>query len=84
MSTSNPYPGPWEVQPSQYEAEAFDVVAPGVGAIAIVANEDNAKVMAAAPDLLKALQELEEAWTKGVIFAAKMDQARNAIKRATT
>lgn len=51
-------PGPWEVRPSQYEPEAYDITATGVGAIAIVKHIDNAKLIAAAPKLLEVLKAI--------------------------
>lgn len=54
-------PNAWRSRVSQYESEAFDIVQPGLGAIALVKNEQFALLIAAAPDLLKALEECRNA-----------------------
>ena len=59
MSTQHT-PHDWRTRASQYEPEAFDIVQPGLGAIALVKNEKFALLIAAAPDLLEALRGMVE------------------------
>lgn len=90
-------PHDWRTRVSQYEPEAFDIVQPGLGAIALVKNEKFALLIAAAPDLLEAL---ESAWlwmenqadgqSKGghatfdlMMLREQRDLARAAIAKAT-
>ena len=54
-------PNAWRSRASQYEPEAFDIVQPGLGAIALVKNEQFALLISAAPDLLNALKECRSA-----------------------
>jgi hypothetical protein len=68
-------PGPWSYQISRYEPEAFDIIEPGIGALAIVKSEDYARLIAAAPDLLEALKEL-------TLERGMTDKARAAIAKA--
>jgi hypothetical protein len=68
-------PGPWSHQISRYEPEAFDIIEPGIGALAIVKSEDYARLIAAAPDLLEALKEL-------TLERGMTDKARAAIAKA--
>jgi hypothetical protein len=49
-------PHNWRSRISQYEPEAFDIVQPGIGALALVKSEQFALLIAAAPDLLEALR----------------------------
>ena len=67
-------PGPWSYQISRYEPEAFDIIEPGIGALAIVKSEDYARLIAAAPDLLEALKEL-------TLERGMTDKARAAIAK---
>jgi len=67
--------GPWSHQISRYEPEAFDIIEPGIGALAIVKSEDYARLIAAAPDLLEALKEL-------TLERGMTDKARAAIAKA--
>jgi hypothetical protein len=87
-------PGPWE-----YDAESMQVIAPKCGyhwaqSVAVVAEigrldydepEANARLIAAAPELLSALNAMlthmgmdEDEWTKPTF-----NQARAAIRKAT-
>lgn len=68
-------PGPWSYQISRYEPEAFNIIEPGIGALAIVKSEDYARLIAAAPDLLEALKEL-------TLERGMTDKARAAIAKA--
>jgi hypothetical protein len=68
-------PGPWSHQISRYEPEAFDIIEPGIGALAIVKSEDYARLIAAAPELLEALKEL-------TLERGMTDKARAAIAKA--
>jgi hypothetical protein len=68
-------PGPWSYQISRYEPEAFDIIEPGIGALAIVKSEDYARLIAAAPDLLETLKEL-------TLEKGMTDKARAAIAKA--
>jgi hypothetical protein len=58
IKTTQHTPGPWSHQPSQYEPEAFDIIQPGIGALAIVKSEHFARLIAAAPELLEVLQTM--------------------------
>ena len=58
-------PGPWNVKADQSEANHFAVVLPkgGLQGDAIIAHcrcEANARLMAAAPDLLNVLKDIKE------------------------
>lgn len=76
-------PGPWSYQISRYEPEAFDIIEPGVGALAIVKSEDYARLIAAAPDLLEALKEMLLVWEEDPAYGAThADKARVAIAKA--
>ena len=68
-------PGPWSYQISRYEPEAFDIIEPGIGALAIVKSEDYARLIAAAPELLETLKEL-------TLEKGMTDKARAAIAKA--
>jgi hypothetical protein len=68
-------PGPWSYQISRYEPEAFDIIEPGIGALAIVKSEDYARLIAAAPDLLEALKYHQEQ-------TRPIERTRAAIKKA--
>ena len=62
LSVGTHTPGPWEWKPSGEEANHFMVVKPkgGFNGDAIIAHlrcEENARLIAAAPDLLHALKE---------------------------
>lgn len=75
-------PHDWRTRTSQYEPEAFDIVQPGIGAIALVKNEQFALLIAAAPELLGALQEILDCDKTQTSFGAVM-RARAAITKAT-
>ena len=88
MSTQ-PTPHDWRTRASQYEPEAFDIVPPGLGAIALVKNEKFACLIAAAPDLLEALQLCEGnidsllASCHPKVFGEWLTVVRAAIAKAT-
>ena len=48
MSNTKITPHDWRTHISQYEPEAFDIVQPGIGALALVKNEQFARLIAAA------------------------------------
>lgn len=79
-------PNAWRSRASLYEPESFDIVQPGIGALALVKNEQFALLIAAAPDLLEALQKMEFAFApfaKDSTLANVIDLARAAIAKAT-
>lgn len=88
-------PGPWhlvETEPGiDAEMDVFVTTpryAGGTGLIARVINADDAQLIAAAPDLLDALQALMNATLPGmpvdpVRVAAAHKQARSSIAKAT-
>jgi len=82
MSNTKITPHEWRTRISQYEPEAFDIVQPGIGALALVKNEQFARLIAAAPDLLGALQELLDCDKTQTSIGAVM-RARAAIAKAT-
>jgi hypothetical protein len=94
MSTQ-PTPHNWRTRVSQYEPEAFDVVQPGLGAIALVKNEKFALLIAAAPELLEALYNAlpyvddvladkdQLAFFKPGVVQAHAKAIREAIAKAT-
>jgi len=45
--------GPWEARTSLFEPESFDITAFGIGALALVKSEANARLISAAPELLE-------------------------------
>lgn len=57
MSNTKIAPHDWRTRISQYEPEAFDIVQPGIGALALVKDERFAVLISAAPDLLAALKD---------------------------
>jgi hypothetical protein len=75
-------PQNWRSRISQYEPEAFDIVQPGIGALALVKNEQFALLIAAAPDLLEALIEVIETGFN-VADTPTRKRARAAIAKAT-
>lgn len=91
MSTKHT-PGPWVVKPVENEQGGFDIdseygyhIAETIGGLDYE-EEANARLIAAAPDLLEALRELLEA-CKDAKFASdpfdSMPNARTAIAKAT-
>jgi hypothetical protein len=74
--------GPWSHQISRYEPEAFDIIEPGIGALAIVKSEDYARLIAAAPDLLEALKLIASAENSALDLAYCKGIARAAIAKA--
>ena len=77
-------PHDWRTRTSQYEPEAFDIVQPGIGAIALVKNEQFALLMAAAPYLLAALNTwLEQYSAEEYEDCPEVVQTRAAIAKAT-
>jgi len=76
-------PHDWRTRTSQYEPEAFDIVQPGLGAIALVKNEKFALLIAAAPDLLEALKNLLEAHYNGNVIKSDCLDAEAALAKAT-
>jgi hypothetical protein len=75
-------PRPWSYQISRYEPEAFDIIEPGIGALAIVKSEDYARLIAAAPDLLEALKLIASAENSALDLAYCKGIARAAIAKA--
>lgn len=82
--TTTHTPGPWTVDDTEY----IDIVAPA-GRIAMLDSdlltdhcEANARLIAAAPDLLAALQEMLK-YAEGFEDADHVIDARAAIARAT-
>ncbi len=77
-------PHDWRTRASQYEPEAFDIVQPGLGAIALVKNEKFALLIAAAPDLLEALNTwLAQYSAEEYEDCPEVVQTRAAIAKAT-
>lgn len=83
-------PGPWTVTKAEVGYNFREVVAPGFGVVCEVGdwsahNEANARLIAAAPDLLAALKaavaELDEK-TYGEDLCFDHDQMRAAIAKA--
>jgi hypothetical protein len=91
---SAPTPGPWHAE-EQAENLAWQVSAPGIGCNPVVAHvygdgtfhtapEANARLVAAAPDLLDACEEMVRIWNgpreyAAVGFAAAVNRANAAI-----
>jgi hypothetical protein len=79
-------PGPWnfaQLEHGRYSiyrngplAYCGDAAVPGDGL-------DNARLIAAAPDLLDALQALVSSWEAGTPYTTEIGAARAAIARAT-
>ena len=79
-------PGPWESRISHYEREAFDVTAVGVGALALVKSEANARLIACAPELLDCLRAVEVLFghlAKDSTQKTWLDNASAVIAKAT-
>ena len=76
-------PGPWKIEEGCFvSAEGF-VIARIIGCDS-KKNESNARLIAAAPELLEALESMLENWESGGISPYPIKQARAAISKATT
>jgi len=86
----NHTPSPWHLMETEPGIDAdMDVFtttpryAGGKGLIARVVDADDAVLIAAAPDLLEALQNMVEAHRSGKLFASTINNAVDAITKAT-
>ena len=86
----NHTPSPWHLMETEPGIDAdMDVftttprIAGGKGLIARVVDGDDALLIAAAPDLLEALQNMVEAHRSGKLFASTINNAVDAITKAT-
>lgn len=91
-------PGPWEVRtefgftyirPATHKARGYSSgyapIAKVIGDKRIGQQEENARLIAAAPELLVALEAIVNAWEEGRAFSDKMNEigkARAAIAKA--
>jgi hypothetical protein len=85
-------PGPWNAADKRPRSQGFSIFADGqyvafVGdSDAVTPCEDNARLIAAAPDLLAVCQELEESveyWSEYDVPLGIVDRIRAAIAKAT-
>ena len=87
MSTTKHTPGPWRIESGPYYRAIrvdFEVIA-DMRQIGRSFNESNARLIAAAPDLLDALENVIESWGLGLLpheDSEALDQARAAITKA--
>jgi hypothetical protein len=83
MSEAKHTPGPLHMRPSTYEPEAFDIVAPNIGAIGIVKHVADAarivKCVNSHDELIAALQYIA---TGGEDWNDCVRRARAAVSRA--
>lgn len=89
MSAPKHTPGPWQMR-SQRIQRAATVEAPGRTPICVttgveskVTHEANARLIAAAPDLLAALEAVAEFWAGGDVPPELDAQMRAALAKAT-
>jgi len=81
-------PGPWELQDHRKGADCYTIAAPNRCYVVAELDHDhpealaNARLIAAAPDLLAALQGLEFAIRRGLSHEVEMESARAAIVKA--
>lgn len=85
-------PGPWYVYPTEYDndTESFDVMADGAAiTIACPPSEADARLIAAAPDLLAACEQvlsrldyLTELWGQEGVTRGVQDALRAALAKA--
>lgn len=90
--TSKHTPGPWKHRHTPLRGIANDVYCVDWSedqeeVAEVVHGEANARLIAAAPDLLEALQVLDALWCEnesgGLDFSLAIDRARAAIAKAT-
>lgn len=83
-------PGPWQAKLDDYQKGAWNIgpnagetVARITGRAGLIPQaEANARLIAAAPDLLNALQSLAKTAPAGDLYSHKWAQARAAITKA--
>lgn len=76
--------GPW-IEPCNFGASRFEVQGDGKQ-VAVVNKIEDARLIAAAPELLEALQSLidmDVSYQRGPVVAEAVDNARAAIAKAT-
>lgn len=78
-------PGPWEIRPSFAGSQYLHIKSPTSDSVACTESEADARLIAAAPDLLYALKSLMDSESRARIMpiGAEWDVARAAIAKAT-
>jgi hypothetical protein len=80
-------PAPWKTWPSIHNGQTYivkgDYTSKDNGCIAHADTEANARLIAAAPDLLAALEAISNPWLDDFSRGNAMKKARAAIAKAT-
>lgn len=83
MSDLKHTPGPWDNDNNVIWGGKNDNIIAVSASFKYKEGEANAKLIAAAPDLLKELRNMVESWDDDCFIDVEIDKARAAIKKAT-